>query len=133
MLVGTMVIEEIKNSILDRNSKFDDHQDLLSDRKVLNIALKRSLEWGRKFDMPLDNKLITSIPYLSGTDIDSVSKYIIKVRDDVLWKIYYPNWDAKNEKLQIDGMKATAVKYPWINKANLSALNSQGMYYAWHG
>ena len=133
LLVGTMVIEEIKNSILDRNSKFDDHQDLLSDRKVLNIALKRSLEWGRKFDMPLDNKLITSIPYLSGTDIDSVSKYIIKVRDDVLWKIYYPNWDAKNEKLQIDGMKATAVKYPWINKANLSALNSQGMYYAWHG
>ena len=133
LLVGTMVIEEIKNSILDRNSQFEDHQDLLSDRKVLNIALKRSLEWGRKMDMPLDNKLIKSISYLSGTDVENLSKYIIEVRDDVFWKIYYPNWDAKNQKLQIDGMKATAEKYPWINKANLSTLDSQGMYYAWHG
>ena len=133
LLVGTMRIEEIRNGVLNRNSKFEDHKDILSDGKVLNIALKRSLEWGRKISIPLDSKLLKSIPYLSGTDIENLSKYIVKVRDDVLCKIYYPNWDAKNGELQIDGMKATAEKYPWINQENLSSLDSQGMYYAWHG
>lgn len=131
--VGTMVIEEIKNTILDRNIKFENQTDVLSDSKVLNLALKRSLEWGRKFEMPLDNKLMKSIPTLSGTDIEKVSQYVIQVRDDVLWEIYYSNWDSESQSLKIDAVKITSEKYPWINKANLASLDSQGMYYAWHG
>ena len=131
--VGTMVVEEIKNPILDRNAKFEIQEDILKNYKVLNLALKRSLEWGKKFEMPLDNKVMNSIPNLSGTDIDRVSQYVIQVRDDVLWKIYYPNWDVKTETLKIDAQKDAAEKYPWINKDNLTSLDSQGMYYAWHG
>ena len=131
--VGTMVVEEIKNPILDRNAKVETQEDILENYKILNLALKRSLEWGRKFEMPLDNKLMNSIPNLSGTDIDRVSQYVIQVRDDVLWKIYYPNWDVKTETLKIDAQKVAAEKYPWINKDNLTSLDSQGMYYAWHG
>lgn len=131
--VGTMVVEEIKNPILDRNAKFKNQDDILENHRVLNLALKRSLEWGKKFEMPLDNKLMNSIPTLSGSDIEKVSKYVIQVRDDILWKIYYPNWDVKMETLKIDAQKITAEKYPWINKDNLVSLDSQGMYYAWHG
>ena len=83
--------------------------------------------------MPLDNKLMKSIPTLSGTDIEKVSQYVIQVRDDVLWEIYYPNWDSESQSLKIDAVKITSEKYPWINKANLTSLDSQGMYYAWHG
>lgn len=131
--VGTMLVEEIKNPILDRNAKFKNQDDILEKYKILNLALKRSLEWGRKFLMPLDNKLMHSIPNLSGTDIEKVSQYVIQVRDDILWKIYYPNWDATTETLKIDAQKVATEKYPWINKSNLSSLDSQGMYYAWHG
>lgn len=133
LLVGTMTIKEIKNRVLDRNVKFKDHQDVLSDVKALNIALKRSLEWGEKFEIPLDNKLMKSLPYLSGNDIEKLSTYILEVQDDVIWKIYCPNWDAKSEKLLVDCKKITVNKYPWINKHNLASLESQGMYYAWHG
>lgn len=131
--VGTMVVEEIKNPILDRNAKFETQEDILKNYKVLNLALKRSLEWGKKLEMPLDNKLMNSIPNLSGTDIEKVSQYVIQARDDILWKIYYPNWDVKTETLKIDAQKITAEKYPWINKDNPVSLDSQGMYYAWHG
>lgn len=131
--VGTMVVEEIKNPILDRNAEFEDQEDILENDKVLNLALKRSLEWGPKFEAALDNKLMNAIPKLSGTDIEKVAQYVIQVRDDVFWKIYYPNWDVKAGELKIDAQKAAAEKYPWIDKDNLAHLNSQGRYYAWHG
>jgi len=131
--VGTMVVEEIKNPILDRDAKYKNQDNILENYKVLNCALKRSLEWGRKFELPLDNKLMDSIPNLSGTDIWKVSQYVIQVRDDILWKIYYPNWDVKTETLKINAQKVATEKYPWINKDNLASLDSQGMYYAWRG
>ena len=131
--VGTMVVEEIKNPVLDRNAKYKDQEDILENYKVLNLALKRSLEWGEKFGMPLDNKLMHSIPDLSAADIEKVSHYVIQVRDDIFWEIYYPNWDAKAGNLKIDAQRVAAEKYPWINKENLVSLDSQGRYYAWHG
>lgn len=131
--VGTMVIEEILNSALDRNAEFKDREDILMDPIILNIALKRSLEWGRKFGMPLDNKIMRSIKNLSGNDIEKLANYITQVQEDIIWKIYYPQWDAQNEKVTIDGERVTAEKYPWIDKSNLATLSAQGTYYAWHG
>lgn len=131
--VGTMIIEEIKNPLLDRNVKFVNNNDILDDYVVLNLALKRSLEWGKKYIIPLDVKLMKSIPDLSGTDIEKVARHVIQVRDDIIWGIYYQNWNVKTETLKIDAQKVTEEKYPWINKENLTSLNSQGMYYAWHG
>lgn len=131
--VGTLSVEEIKNPILDRNAEFKNQDDILENYKALNIALKRSLEWGKKFEMPLDNKLMKAIPNLSGTDIERVSRYVVQVRDDVLWEIYYQNRDTKTDALKIDARKAVTEKYPWINKGNLAALDFQGEYYAWHG
>lgn len=45
--VGTMVVEEIKNPILDRNSKIKNQDKILENYIVLNVALKRSLEWAK--------------------------------------------------------------------------------------
>ncbi len=131
--VGTMMVEEIKNAILDRDRRFRNRDNILQNHRALNLALKRSLEWGRKYGMPLDNKLMKSLPTLSGADIEKVSEYVIRVRDDIFFNIYYPNWDTKEETLKIDAEKVMVEKYPWINKGNLASLNSQGMYYAWHG
>ena len=132
-LIATMVVQEIRNTKLDRNLKYQDQEDILQDHKLLNVALRRSLEWGRKFAMPLDNKLMKSLPALSGTDIGRVAEYVTQVREDVLWNIYYANWDTQEEMLKIDVKKAVAEKYPWISKGNLASLDVQGMYYAWHG
>ncbi len=131
--VGTMVIEEIMNKNLDRNTEFENDKDVLLNPDIINIALKLSLEWGKGFVKPLDIKLMKALPYLSGTDIEKISEYVIQVRDDVLWEIYYPNWDVEEGALKTDAQKATIKKYPWINKDNLASLDSQGKYYAWHG
>ena len=133
LLVGSMKIEEIRHSLLDRSMKYADQPDILSNAKVLNMALKRHLEWGRKHMEPLDNKLMRSIPTLSGHDIETIVHYIDEVRDDVLWRIYHDHYDYDTHTLTIDGKKTVLEKYPWINKRNLASLDSQGMYYAWHG
>lgn len=132
-LVGTMIIEEIKNKNLDRNAKFSDRENVLEDHKILNIALKRSLKFGDTYNKPLDNKLMKSVKDLSGNDIDKVVKYVLQVRNDVLWKIYFANYDIKKQELTIDGMKETSEKYPWIDENNLRELHGQGLYYAWRG
>ncbi len=131
--VGTMMVEEIKNKKLDRNIKFENYENVLLNPDILNLALKRSLQWGKKFVKPLDIKLMKSLPALSGTDIEKVTEYVIQVKDDVLWKIYYPNWDVKGGTLKIDAQKVVIEKYPWIEKDNLASLDSQGKYYAWRG
>lgn len=131
--VGEMKIIEIINGSLDRNKIFEDREDILSDAKSLNIALKLSLEWGKEHSKPLENKIMYSIPKLSGNDIQRISDYITQVRDDVLWKIYYDHYDYEKQELTIDAIKETTEKYPWINGRNLRSLDYQGTYYAWHG
>lgn len=131
--VGTIVVEEIKNPLLDRNAKFTDKENILTDYKAMNIALKRSLEFGKKYGKPLDNKILHSVKGLSGNDIDHLAEYISQVSHDIIWEMYYKNWDTKEQKITIDGMKKASEKYPWINEENLRHLDSQGKYYAWHG
>lgn len=89
--VGTMVIEEIMNKNLDRNTEFENDKDVLLNPDIINIALKLSLEWGKGFVKPLDIKLMKALPYLSGTDIEKYlnmlfrcemmffGKYIIRI------------------------------------------------------
>jgi len=71
------------------------------------------------------------VPRLSGNDIEKISEYITRVRDDV-FKIYSDNYDPKSQTFNSDVLKEVTEKYPWINKNNLSRLDSQGQYYAWH-
>ena len=131
--VGHMEITEISNAILDRNKVFQNRTDVLTDYRLLNRALKLSLEWGKEWERPLNNKIMKAVPYLSGSDIDQIADYIVKVRDDVIWRIYYDHYDYISEDFKIDVEAATKEKYPWIDSSNLLSLHSQGRYYAWHG
>ena len=132
-LVGHMKIVTINNPELDRNKVFADRTDVLTDYDLLNHVLKLSLEWGKEYGCPLNNKIMKAFPSLSGGDIERVANYIDKVRDDVLWRIYYDHYDYKKETFTIDVETVTKNKYPWISKSNLLSLHSQGRYYSWHG
>lgn len=128
--IGTIKIEEIKKLNLDRNIKYNDQENILKNEKILNIALKRSLEWGKKYMDPLDSKLMRSTRNLSGNDIQKVVEYITYVSEYIFDEIYYDNWNSCSQRFKIDCQKAVIEKYPWINKSNLISLDSQGWYYA---
>lgn len=131
-LVGEMKIIEVVNPVLDRNLVFKDNSNVLIDKNILNRALSISLEWGKEWLNPIQNRLMHVVPRLSGNDIEKISEYITRVRDDV-FKIYSDNYDPKSQTFNSDVLKEVTEKYPWINKNNLSRLDSQGQYYAWHG
>lgn len=132
-IVGVMKITKVNNSILDRNLVFKDKLNILTDKNVLNKALSLSLEWGKEWLKPIQNRLMYIIPRLSGNDIEKISEYIIGVRDDIFEKIYNDHFDSESQTFDSDVVRITKEKYPWINKNNLSRLDSQGRYYAWHG
>lgn len=72
------------------------------------------------------------VPRLSGNNIEKISEYITELRDDV-FKIYNEHYDPINQTFDSGIVEKVAEKYSWINKNNLSSLDSQGKYYAWHG
>lgn len=131
-LVGEMKIIEVINPALDRNLVFKDNGNVLIDNNILNKALSLSLEWGKELLNPIQNRLMHVVPRLSGNDIEKISEYITGVRDDV-FKIYCEHYDPKSQTFGSNIVKKVAEKYSWINKSNLSHLDSQGKYYAWHG
>ena len=131
-LVGKMKIIEVINPVLDRNLVFQDKGDVLTDKDILNKALSLSLEWGNEWLQPIQNRLMHLAPRLSGNDIEKISEYIIGVRD-IIFKIYEEHYNPESQTFDSDVVKKVAEKYPWINKNNLSSLDSQAKYYAWHG
>jgi len=104
----------------------------LENSALRNLALMQSLKWGEEYAIPLPVKLARCCN-LPAQEIERLSEFILSVRDDVLWKIYYENYDYSDGTFRIDAMAAAKEKYPWIDDANLRSLDVQGRYYAWHG
>ncbi|MDC7956213.1 hypothetical protein PKF05_10280 [Fusobacterium simiae] len=105
----------------------------INDKNILNIALKRHLEWGKEMLIPLETKLLKDIPNISTDDLKKLVDYIKNISKDILWKIYYSNYDRKTNELKTNTVSEIKNKYPWIDEENLKTLHLQGMYYAWHG
>lgn len=131
--VGSMEVLSILNPVLDRDAHYNDIPDVLMDFDILNRALALSLEWGKAFLLPLDIKIMKTDNHLSGKDIDKISDFVLQVQKDILWCIYYENFDARTQKFIIDPAAETIKKYPWICHDNLQHLHAQGWYYARHG
>lgn len=133
LLVGTMTVKEIKNPILNRALKYKNQENILNDKTTLNTALKRHLEWGKEMKISFESKLLKDIPNISVGDIKKLTEYIKNISENILWDIYYNNYDRKTDKLKINSLSEIKNKYPWIDEENLKILHTQGMYYAWHG
>ena len=69
LLVGTMIVKEIKNPILNRELKYKNQENILNDKTVLNIALKRYLERGKEMKISFESKLLKDIPNISVSNI----------------------------------------------------------------
>lgn len=128
-----MIVKEIKNPILNRALKYKNQENILNDKTTLNTALKRHLEWGKEMKISFESKLLKDIPNISVGDIKKLTEYIKNISENILWDIYYNNYDRKTDKLKIDSLSEIKNKYPWIDEENLKILHTQGMYYAWHG
>lgn len=133
LLVGTMIVKEVKNPILNRELKYKNQENILNDKIALNIALKRYLEWGKEMKISFESKLLKDIPNISVNNIEKLTEYIKNISENILWNIYYDNYDRKMDKLKINPFSEIKNKYSWINEENLKTLHTQGMYYAWHG
>ena len=100
--------------------------------ELLNVALDMSLEWGKNWFAPIQDRIREAYPELSPEDADILDSWCIEAREYAyaLVEEEYP-MALRNEKGT--AMDRVQQKYPQIDKKNLSHLYSQGMYYAWHG
>lgn len=100
--------------------------------EILNAALALSLEWGENFGKPIGARIRAQYPELTADDAAALGTWCAEVK-----KFAFDAVEEEFPKIEA-GSTGTATtqisaKYPQLDDENLSRLNSQGMYYAWHG
>ena len=100
--------------------------------EILNAALALSLEWGENFGKPIDARIRARYPQLTADDAAALGQWCAEVKTFAFGVV-----EEEFPKIQAGGAGTAttqiSAKYPQLDDENLSWLNSQGMYYAWHG
>ncbi len=99
-----------------------------SDR--LNTALRLRLEWGPNATRPLDQRIREAFPDLPESQI----KQLVAMAKEIA-RFGFDLWEqAYNKKISAHEARAQLkARYPEIGADNLSHLETQGTYFAWHG
>jgi hypothetical protein len=105
---------------------------------ILNDGLKLSLQFGKNWMQPIQNRLKKRFPTLTQEELDFYDSTCRKTRDNGLNFIFDRLKEAADNDLQLDKgtfrsdfNKRMFVQSPWVTKSNLNRIFNQAMYYAW--
>ncbi len=105
---------------------------------ILNDGLKISLQWGRNWMQPIQDRLKRRFPKLTKEELDFYDSICRKTRDNGLNFIFDRLKEACDNDLLLDKgrfrsdfNKMMLDESGWITRSNLNRIFSQGMYYAW--
>ncbi len=96
----------------------------------LNTALGLKLEWGPNATRPLDQRIREAYPELPNSQIKQLAALANEIAG-----YGFDLWEqAYNKKISANEARAQLkARYPGIDADNSSHLETQGMYFAWHG
>ncbi|MBI5652191.1 MAG: hypothetical protein HZC40_17380 [Chloroflexi bacterium] len=98
------------------------------DDAIANTALDLSLEWGPNFGKPIQDRLLKKFPTITRARADELDQFCKEVKK-FAFDLYYDQ--VMPGKMRQDAAQAKIKqRYPFLNRANLSRLDTQGMYYA---
>ena len=100
----------------------------ISENDILNVAMNLTLEWGKNWLSPVDDRLKGFFPNIGDDKAKRIDTYIKETRNDIfniIEQYYLKELSDTQMKLKIKD------KYPFMNNDNYTRLLSQGMYYAW--
>ncbi len=98
--------------------------------EILNQALELSLEWGEHFGQPVNARIRALHPEITKAEAEALDKWCKEVRYFAFEQVEQEYF----EKIPAGAaMQRIRERYPQLNDAVLGRLQSQGMYYAWHG
>ncbi len=105
---------------------------------ILNDGLEISLQWGRNWMQPIQDRLKRRFPKLTKEELDFYDSICRKTRDNGLNFIFDRLKEACDNDLLLDKgrfrsdfNKMMLGESGWITRSNLNRIFSQGMYYAW--
>ena len=98
--------------------------------KMRNHALHFTLGWGPERSKPLLDKMRTIYPEIDETTVNALAKLCGEVTS-FAWRQYEQAFAKSISESQAAGN--IKERFPFVSPDNLSHLQTQGMYYAWHG
>jgi len=99
--------------------------------EILNTGLLLSLEWGKYWLKPINDRLIKKYPQITDAKAEEVNSICKGAREYGVSLVYELAEDL-NEKIRIKDFRLPyKTKYPWVSEKVLSSVYNQGMYYAW--
>src|SRR5690349_17238886 len=99
--------------------------------RILNVGLRLAMEFGEHWLQPIQPRLSKRYPDLSTDELEEYNRICqgaMRLGHDYIYKFAEEN---RTEPSADDFKTAISSRYPWVNRANLSRLRSQGHYYAW--
>lgn len=98
--------------------------------ELLNAAMAFILEWGENFGKPILERMKRKFPDLTETEILSFEEKAKKIKFlafNLIEKAYHEKISTSQVWREIHDA------FPGLSEDNRSHLQTQGMYYAWHG
>jgi hypothetical protein len=98
------------------------------DDAIANAAMELALEWGPHFGEPIQDRLLKKFPAISRARADELEQFCKEVKR-FAFDLYFDQ--VMPGKMSQSAAQAKIKKrFPFLNRANLSRLDTQGMYYA---
>lgn len=111
------ILESLRTAIQLESSSRD---------RILNVGLRLAREFGEHWLQPIQGRLSKRYPDLSTDELEEYNRICQEAM-----RLVYTFAEEKGSEPSADDFKAAiSSRYPWINRANLSRLRSQGHYYA---
>lgn len=101
---------------------------------ILNTGLSLSMEFGKNWLQPIDERLLEKFKNLTPTKLKECNKICKEVNQCANDFVFYFPVEGKAELNFVDFeifKKFMLEKYHWISEANLNQLYSQSCYYAY--
>jgi len=103
--------------------------DMITD-EMRNHALHFTLDWGSEHSKPLLDKLRTIYPEIDDATVNELARICSEVTS-FAWGQYEKTFCKAISESQ--AARSVRERLPFVSSDNLSHLQTQGMYYAWHG
>ena len=105
--------------------------EMSSRERVLNVGLRLAMEFGENWLQPIQGRLSNRYPDLSADELaeyNRICQEAMRFGHDYVIRFAEENDSGPSFS---EFKAAIYSKYPWVSRAKLSRLRSQGHYYAW--
>ena len=109
-----------------------------SREEILNKGLKYSLEFGKNWMRPINERLSRRFPNLTNAELEEFNRICEQTRNsslnhmsEILQRITDQQNRVKEKEIKSAITEWMRDQFPWVSSSNIKRIHSTGMYFGW--